>query len=128
MRDQNSCWLRRSLRRISRGLEMRSNGFIGAELCRLISRWTALRRIGSSGLPAEKGMPQALPRVSFSPAKSTKIRDFFRCGGNGTDRPEVRRHFGGLGRAHQERRPARGPLESEGPPAGGGGVRDGGRD
>src|SRR2546421_8529371 len=28
MRDQNSCWFMRSLRRISRGLLMRSNGFI----------------------------------------------------------------------------------------------------
>src|SRR5688572_18883410 len=95
-------------------------------LWRLVSRWTALRRIGSSGLRAENLCRGHSRQPRFPSKNQLKYATFCDCSSDGIDRPEIRWHVGGLARAHQERRPARGPLESERPPGGGGGLGNGG--
>ena len=47
---------------------------------------------------------------------------------HGSDRPEIRRHLGGLGGAHPQRRAPRRQVEGGGPRPGGGALGDGRRD
>jgi hypothetical protein len=69
MRDQNSSWFRRSRRRISRGLVMRSNGFIISALFTLLRSykvdrqqpdWFTCRRYAESMAGPRAGPPPNL--------------------------------------------------------------------